>query len=267
MQKTVSGYGRSDSNDVPYRSSNHRHNWLRRSPSGWWGSSVASCLTNFRVKASSLPRGVGGGEGGEAESCFRLSASQTPSNGSKHPSSKNASPSLVYWLHRWWLGSSVASYLTIYSVVTTWMGDRYVLGFAPAPRFIRSQSLCRLDKSPSDETVDRGPTCAHAFRKITYARTHARQRSCSPCQNSVDYGNIKIIQHALKSVRALFRVLKLDTARKKKRNVKTWTDFPSLTVSEWLTDTSVSRVCWDNNNNNRELIERFQKLKALYNWT
>ena len=43
------------------------------------------------------------------------------------------------------------------SVVTKWMGDRYVLVFAPALRFLRSQILCRLHKSPSDETVSRVP--------------------------------------------------------------------------------------------------------------
>ena len=37
------------------------------------------------------------------------------------------------------------------------MGDHYVLGFAPALRFPRTQSLCRLYKSPSDETINQGP--------------------------------------------------------------------------------------------------------------
>ena len=33
------------------------------------------------------------------------------------------------------------------SVVAAWMGDRYMLGFAPAPR------------NPSDETINGGPLC------------------------------------------------------------------------------------------------------------
>ena len=41
-------------------------------------------------------------------------------------------------------------------MVTKWMGDRYVLGFAPALRFLRSQIMYRLCKSPSDETINRG---------------------------------------------------------------------------------------------------------------
>ena len=36
-------------------------------------------------------------------------------------------------------------------------GDRSVLGVASALRFLRSQILCRLHKSPWDETVNRGP--------------------------------------------------------------------------------------------------------------
>ena len=55
-------------------------------------------------------------------------------------------------------------------VVAKWMGDRYVLGFAPAPKFLRSQILCRLYKRPSDETINRGPPCVYARKKITYVR-------------------------------------------------------------------------------------------------
>ena len=33
------------------------------------------------------------------------------------------------------------------------MGNCYVPGFAPALTFLRSQILCRLYKSPSDETI------------------------------------------------------------------------------------------------------------------
>ena len=50
-----------------------------------------------------------------------------------------------------------------------WMGDRYVLGFAPALIFLRSQILCRLYESPSGETINRGPPYVYACKKITYS--------------------------------------------------------------------------------------------------
>ena len=50
-------------------------------------------------------------------------------------------------------------------VVTKWMCDRYVLGFAPALRFLRSQILCRLYKSPSGETINRGPPVCIRMQK------------------------------------------------------------------------------------------------------
>ena len=45
------------------------------------------------------------------------------------------------------------------SMVTKWMGDHYVPGFAPALRFLWNQSLCRLYKSPLDETINWGSLC------------------------------------------------------------------------------------------------------------
>ena len=51
------------------------------------------------------------------------------------------------------------------SVVTEWMGDRYVLGFVPALRFLRSQILCRLHKSPMDETINQGPPMCICMQK------------------------------------------------------------------------------------------------------
>ena len=57
-----------------------------------------------------------------------------------------------------------------WSVVTRWMGDCYVPGFAPALRFLQCQILCRLYKSPSDETINWGPQCGSASKKITYTR-------------------------------------------------------------------------------------------------
>ena len=38
--------------------------------------------------------------------------------------------------------------------------NRYVLGFAPALRFLQSQIMRRLYKSPSEETITRGAPCA-----------------------------------------------------------------------------------------------------------
>ena len=66
-------------------------------------------------------------------------------------------------------------------MVSKWMGDRYVLGFVFALRFfLWSQILCRLYKSPSDETKPRSPVSIYASRKkITYI-IYARKRSCSP---------------------------------------------------------------------------------------
>ena len=46
--------------------------------------------------------------------------------------------------------------------VTTRRGHHYVLGFAHAQRFLRSQIPCRLYESPSDETINRGPPWVHA---------------------------------------------------------------------------------------------------------
>ena len=48
--------------------------------------------------------------------------------------------------------------------------DGYVPGFAPARRFFRSPLLCRLCKSPSNETINRRPLCVYVCRKTTYAR-------------------------------------------------------------------------------------------------
>ena len=40
------------------------------------------------------------------------------------------------------------------------MDDCCVLGFAPAPIFLQSNSV-QTTKSPSDETTDRGPPCVN----------------------------------------------------------------------------------------------------------
>ena len=62
-------------------------------------------------------------------------------------------------------------------------GDRYVLGFAPALRFLQSQTLCRLYNSPSNE---RSTLC------ICMQKDDIRTlKICSPCQSSA----AKITQH------------------------------------------------------------------------
>ena len=48
------------------------------------------------------------------------------------------------------------------------------------------------------------------------SHTHVKDPVVRPCESSVDYGNIKITQHALKLAR-VFRMFKLDTIRKKKK--------------------------------------------------
>ena len=48
--------------------------------------------------------------------------------------------------------------------------DRYMVGVAPALRFLWSQVLCRLYKSLSDNTVNPSPSCVYTCKKITYAK-------------------------------------------------------------------------------------------------
>ena len=55
------------------------------------------------------------------------------------------------------------------SMVAKWMGHSYVPGFVPTLRFLQSEILRRLYKSPSDETINRGPPGVHACKKLTYA--------------------------------------------------------------------------------------------------
>ena len=67
-------------------------------------------------------------------------------------------------------------------MVTKWMGDRYSLGLAPAPKFLRGRILCILYKSPSDETTNRGVgpcVYTHSKRSHTYVNdpvVHVRFR-------------------------------------------------------------------------------------------
>ena len=47
-------------------------------------------------------------------------------------------PFMCWALHPLWVGDH-----NVLGFAPKWMGDRYVLGFAPAPRFLRSQIMCR----------------------------------------------------------------------------------------------------------------------------
>ena len=49
------------------------------------------------------------------------------------------------------------------------MDDHYVPGFAPVLRFLRSQILCRVNKSPSNETVNE-ILRVHTYAKRSYTR-------------------------------------------------------------------------------------------------
>ena len=49
------------------------------------------------------------------------------------------------------------------SIVTTWIGDHYLLGFASVLRFF-PQILCRLYKSYSDESISWGPLYVYTFK-------------------------------------------------------------------------------------------------------
>ena len=95
-------------------------------------------------------------------------------------------------------------------------GDRSVLGVASALRFLRSPILCRLHKSPWDETVNRGPLsvfCVRVQKKIT----HARERYCSPCQWIRE--TPKTTQHALEVSESL-ECWTLQERKKKKKKKK-----------------------------------------------
>ena len=56
------------------------------------------------------------------------------------------------------------------NVITTWMGDCHVLGFVLTAIFPRSQILCRLCKSHSEDTINWDPPCALYACKKYYIR-------------------------------------------------------------------------------------------------
>ena len=86
------------------------------------------------------------------------------------------------------------------SVVAKQMGDHYVLGFAPALRFLQSQILCWLYNSASDETINWGPACVYTRMQkyhINSDNTHVKE----PVVHVRVWwimGTPKIAQHALK---------------------------------------------------------------------
>ena len=71
----------------------------------------------------------------------------------------------------------------------------YVIGFAPFLRFLWSQILCRLYKSPLDETANRGPPSLYACKK-----DHIRMLKILGVPDRVRWimETTKLTQHALK---------------------------------------------------------------------
>ena len=51
------------------------------------------------------------------------------------------------------------------SIVTTWIDDRYLLGFASVLRFFHRQILCRLYKSYSDASINWGPLYVYTCKR------------------------------------------------------------------------------------------------------
>ena len=78
-------------------------------------------------------------------------------------------------------------------MVTTWMGDRYVLGCVPIMSFLYSQILCRLSETfPPMKQISRGiyPVFIVCIRvREDYIRMLKVLWSVS---DSMDYGNTKI---------------------------------------------------------------------------
>ena len=66
----------------------------------------------------------------------------------------------LYTLYLWAWQRHYTLYLWAWSP-NEWVTRRYVLGFAPALRLLRSQILCGLYKGPLDETINRSPIPPH----------------------------------------------------------------------------------------------------------
>ena len=77
-----------------------------------------------------------------------------------------------------WHGMRAQAHLPVHTAPELCNSDHmdgrllYMLCYAHVPRFLRSQFLSRLYKSPSDESLNRGPQCVftHAKRSHTHVR-------------------------------------------------------------------------------------------------
>ena len=103
-------------------------------------------------------------------------------------------------------------------MVTTWLADRYMLGFAPAPRIRLRQILCRLCQSPSDETINRG----HPWAKKKEEEERNHTRALKVLRSVPEFRGLRKRPNnpaGNKSV-GVFTVLKLDTIQKKREREK-----------------------------------------------
>ena len=94
-------------------------------------------------------------------------------------------------------------------MATKYTSDHYALGCAPALRFLWSQILCRLYKSPLDETINRGPPCVYVWKKSTYTWWHDMSQFGGPRKQQ---NNPACTKHV-----SIFKMLKLDTIQRKKK--------------------------------------------------
>ena len=79
-----------------------------------------------------------------------------------------------------------------------WVGDRYVLGFVSAPIFLRSQILCRLYRSPSGETINRGPPRVYMHAKKDLWSQILCRLYRSPSGETINRGPPCVYTHAKK---------------------------------------------------------------------
>ena len=93
-------------------------------------------------------------------------------------------------------------------MVTKWMGDHYVQRFAAHPEISMEVKFCADSAKALRLKVD------IAKRSRTHIRDSVVRVTLSD-SSTVDYGNTKITQHALKA--PVFKMLKLDTIYRKRR--------------------------------------------------
>ena len=72
--------------------------------------------------------------------------------------------------------------------------DRYVLGLAPAPKFLRSHILCILCKCPVNDTINRNPP-----RVYTPAREFTKPTHVNNNNNSILYSSQREIKAVIRS--------------------------------------------------------------------